>query len=75
MDFVTDAAGRLAPTGTNLRLTGPSVAVAFMGKADQERPAAERLMSPRPREPGMTDRTGAGARQSSSARPEGFRAT
>ncbi|MGW7316800.1 GNAT family N-acetyltransferase [Streptomyces sp. NPDC054865] len=34
VDFVTDAAGRLAPTETNLRLTGPSVAFMVAARLD-----------------------------------------
>ncbi|WP_073908180.1 GNAT family N-acetyltransferase [Streptomyces sp. CB00455] len=34
VDFVTDGAGRLAPTETNLRLTGPSVAFLVAARLD-----------------------------------------
>ncbi|MGW1766438.1 GNAT family N-acetyltransferase [Streptomyces sp. NPDC002073] len=37
VDFVTDADGRLAPTETNLRLTGPSVAFMVQARLDELR--------------------------------------
>ncbi|MCX4529769.1 MULTISPECIES: GNAT family N-acetyltransferase [unclassified Streptomyces] len=39
VDFVADAAGRLAPTETNLRLTGPSVAFMVAARLDALRGA------------------------------------
>lgn len=39
MDFVADAAGRLAPTEANLRLTGPSVAFMVAARLDALRGA------------------------------------
>ncbi|MFD6971878.1 GNAT family N-acetyltransferase [Streptomyces sp. NPDC059949] len=39
VDFVVDAAGRLAPTETNLRLTGPSVAFMVAARLDALRGA------------------------------------
>lgn len=39
VDFVTDGAGRLAPTETNLRLTGPSVAFMVAARLDALRGA------------------------------------
>lgn len=39
VDFVADAAGRLAPTETNLRLTGPSVAFMAAARLDELRGA------------------------------------
>lgn len=39
MDFVADGAGRLAPTETNLRLTGPSVAFVVAARLDELRGA------------------------------------
>ncbi|MEV6353152.1 GNAT family N-acetyltransferase [Streptomyces hydrogenans] len=39
VDFVTDRAGRLAPTETNLRLTGPSVAFMVAARLDELRGA------------------------------------
>ncbi|MGR4878476.1 GNAT family N-acetyltransferase [Streptomyces sp. LARHCF249] len=39
VDFVTDGAGRLAPTETNLRLTGPSIAFMVAARLDALRGA------------------------------------
>ncbi len=39
VDFVADAAGRLAPTETNLRLTGPSIAFMVAARLDALRGA------------------------------------
>lgn len=39
VDFVADGAGRLAPTETNLRLTGPSVAFVVAARLDELRGA------------------------------------
>ncbi|MFE9561700.1 GNAT family N-acetyltransferase [Streptomyces sp. NPDC006487] len=39
VDFVSDGAGRLAPTETNLRLTGPSVAFVVAARLDELRGA------------------------------------
>lgn len=45
LDFVTDPRGRLAPTETNLRLTGPSVAFMLAARL-AERPAGSPADSP-----------------------------
>ncbi|MET9604362.1 GNAT family N-acetyltransferase [Streptomyces sp. NPDC006512] len=54
VDFVADAAGRLAPTETNLRLTGPSVAFMVAARLDQLRGAGHLVR--------IVDRVGLGAR-------------
>ncbi|MDX2290823.1 MULTISPECIES: GNAT family N-acetyltransferase [Streptomyces] len=54
VDFVADGSGRLAPTETNLRLTGPSVAFMVAARLDALRGAGHLVR--------IVDRVGLGAR-------------
>ncbi|MFJ3914080.1 GNAT family N-acetyltransferase [Streptomyces vinaceus] len=54
VDFVADGAGRLAPTETNLRLTGPSIAFMVAARLDELRGAGHFVR--------ITDRVELGAR-------------
>ncbi|WP_406186606.1 GNAT family N-acetyltransferase [Streptomyces sp. NBC_01006] len=54
VDFVADGAGRLAPTETNLRLTGPSIAFMVAARLDSLRGAGHFVR--------IADRVGLGAR-------------
>lgn len=54
VDFVADREGRLAPTETNLRLTGPSIAFMVAARLDELRGAGHLVR--------IVDRTGLGAR-------------
>ncbi|WP_106977211.1 GNAT family N-acetyltransferase [Streptomyces sp. NRRL S-244] len=54
VDFVADGAGRLAPTETNLRLTGPSIAFMVAARLDALRGAGHLVR--------IADRVGLGAR-------------